>query len=234
MQGHKFSTRLLKSRILRVLVGAFTALILFAFVLLRHNEDGHSNNLTPVWHGITPGKTTEWELRAILGNPKAIKICPYWPGWVDPYRSGSLRDLLRCLASTWAYTYEEERVPGKAPAKHEIRLRFATVVSIVESEWLSPSNSSPLLLKKSVRDYGQPETVTWATQFPYYRAFLFCEHGTIVFANDIDVGQIIYFASMPVSTCVREFEYDISIDDPFAGAGSPSPENPWPWLINEK
>lgn len=210
-------------------------LALTLMVLLFANRSQHLKPAaaTPVWRGIVPGRTTQFEVVSIMGRPDEVTKCQIW---LD--RLGTpefVRQIQNCFSPFLTYKYKEVRIPGKPSATHEVRFRFLTVWAIVEDMWLSPDESSPPLLKRFVKDYGPPEKVTWSRLFPHLRAFLFCGHGVMVQANDVSVSKVFYFAPMTLGECLEAFSNEVAAKDPFTDSDvMTGPENPWPWLIEGK
>ncbi len=205
-------------------------LALMVLLLASRSQDMKPMGPTPMWRGIVPGRTTQFEVLSILGRPDGVTKCQIW---LDTRGTPEfVREIRNCFSPLLTYKYKEVRILGKPPATHEIRFRFLTVSTIVEDMWLSPDESSPPLLKRFVKDYGPPEKVTWSRLFPHLRAFLFCEHGVMVHANDVRVSKVFYFAPTTLDQCLQAFSNEVATEDPFPDSDViTGPENPWPWLI---
>lgn len=227
-----FSGCVLRVRRLWLVLGAALALALIVLVVIKSDESGIPGIATPSWRGVVPGKTKQWDVIAIMGKPDEIHKCHLGDlTWDTPQ---ILDRILPCFSPILTYEYKEVRPPRRSPATHEIRFRFATVWTVVEDVWGSAMESSPDLLTRLVGDYGPPETVTFSRRSPYVRAFLFCNHGVMVHANEVYASEVFYFVPVSTRECLDEFKDDIATEDPFPNPPFPRTGNPWPWLIDFK
>ena len=165
----------------------------------------------PSWNGVTPGETSISQVRALLGAPASVELCPYHP-FVDRQRTTA--QWKDCFSDQIVYVYEEE-IQGLT-WNREIVAGFGRVRYIVEDivPWQMDPNT--LTVDKLLSEYGIPDRMVWSRRDESLRGLVYCDEGIAVHATSpIAVAYRIYFVPSSPEECMTILPAEFANADPY-------------------
>jgi hypothetical protein len=179
---------------------------------------------------ITPGETTQEEIRRRLGDPVKDYICQ--EGQITWEGLASLYDVSKdCSQGYTIYQYEQqisEEIPYRYNLEHQIHFQEGIVWLFIEG--INTLGDQPE--NNLVKELGQPEDVTWSWFGGSTRAILYCEQGLMLHGNTIiGVKWLFHFEPIPYDQCLTDFEFWIPRIDPNVDTDMDVMKDPWGFTI---